>query len=137
MSSPVFFFVSFYSSFFFQPFWGFRNGKSVFLILKISQYVGTRRLSVFFYVSMLELIQELISPYPYDVCQGSTNSILACTDFRASKMVLGAHSCTQNYMYIKLTVGANLQRLIYNLLIAIVLSLLSFVTHIFCYQFST
>ena len=53
--------------------------------------------------------------------QGSTNLIFACIDFRARKMVLHARLCTQNLrVYNTLTVGANLYRLIYNLLITIV-----------------
>ena len=56
----------------------------------------------------------------YFVYQGSVNSIFACTDFRARKIVLRSRSGMQNYVCITLTVGANLYRLVYNLLIAIV-----------------
>ena len=53
--------------------------------------------------------------------QGSANLILAYTDFRGRKMVLQACSCTQNYVCIKrVMLGANLHRLIYNLLVAII-----------------
>ena len=55
--------------------------------------------------------------------QGSTNLIFACSDFRARKMVLLAHSCTQICDCKTVTLGANLYRLIYNLVTAIVLSL--------------
>ena len=39
---PVFFFFSFFYSFFCQTYPGLRNGKSVFMILKILQYTGSR-----------------------------------------------------------------------------------------------
>ena len=44
-----------------------------------------------------------------------------CTDFPAHKMVLRTRSCKQNHVCNKtVTVGINLRRLIYNLLIVII-----------------
>ena len=56
--------------------------------------------------------------------QGSTNLKFACTDFRARKMVLHAHSCTQKLrVHETVMFGTNLHCLMFNLLIAIVFSL--------------
>ena len=53
--------------------------------------------------------------------QGSTTLIFTCTDFHARKMVSYARLCTQNYVYINSHMGANLHRLVYNVLLDIVL----------------
>ena len=53
--------------------------------------------------------------------QGSTNLIFACTDFHARRIVSRARLCTQIYVCIKKSLlGANLYRLIYNVLIDII-----------------
>ena len=51
--------------------------------------------------------------------QGLTNLIYACTDFREQKMIRALFVHTKLRVHITVTVGTNLHRLIYNLLIAI------------------
>ena len=57
-----------------------------------------------------------------EVLQGSTNLIFACTDFRARNGSVRTFMHAKLRLHKTVTVGANLRRLIYNLLIAIIFS---------------